>query len=945
MRLAPAPAFFALALALSLAASSRTQESQPCPAPPALTAPSAHNIFTPRQEIDLGDAQAEIIDQRSRVIHDDDLAAHANAIAARITAQLPPTGLNFRVYVIDLPVLNSFSLAGGRIYITRKMAAFLQSDDELAGLLGHEMGHILTHQGAIDMTHLLHDVLGVTSVGDRTDIAAKFNLLLDNAARKPEAFEKVAAREEPQQYEADRVALYAVADAGYSPRAFIDFYDRLAQTHGKTGNFLTDIFGPPKPDQKRLREMHKSFDTIPAACREASTVPRPPPEDFKNWQSLVVTYSGIGRRESLIGVVDRKPLKPPLRTDITRLRFSPNGDYALAQDDSSIFVLSHDPFEVLFRMDASDAYPAEFSPDSQSIVFETRGMRVESWSIDDQAQTSVHEVAIPGGCVQTHLSHDGKMLACLNENLDISLVDVATGAQLFYRKAFFEPKQFGAVGDLLRVLVLVEEFRAAVLKMAFSPDDRYFMAAGIEATIAVDTTSRQPLKIGGDLADMARAGFVFLSSDRVLAINRPDAKNSAVMEFPSGKILERLLIHPGQQLEAPSREGSIILRPVNEGRAGVLDLASQKFLIASKKTYAIDLYDQDVLLEKASGTIALFDLATHKPKAEVEIPESPLGTIRAWGISPDLKWLAVSGTTRGAIWDLSTPSRLYYTRGFRGAFFDEDRNFYGEFPKEDPQERAIARADLSRVDIAPSLPLDEKAAAHQHGKYLLVREVSNRRGSSSNGATVTVQDVRDGHPLWSRNFPKESPSTTFSVGSNRVVFGWQVDTAAAKDEIKNNSSLRSRLASMQGHKGAYLVEVVDADSGKDVGQLLIDTGKGSFRLNNARAQADWVVAMDTEDRVHIYSLSTGEKRGTLSGRFALISPRGDLLLLEGEPGQVDVYTLPSLEKRAHLTFRYRVAAWAFSADSNRVFVLSSNQIAYTFDAAALALAQSASKPK
>lgn len=938
MRFVPA----ALLAVLSLAAPSPAQQAvQPCPAPPALTSSLANNIFTPDQEVELGDVQAEIIDQRSRVIHDDEVAAHASAVAARIIAQLPPTGLKFRIFIIDLPVLNSFSLAGGRIYITRKMAAFLQSDDELAGLLGHEMGHILTHQGAIDMTRLFHDVLGVSSVTNRKDIAEKFNRLLDNAARNPKAFEKIAVQEEPQQYQADRVALFAVSAAGYSPRAFIDFFDRLAQTHGKTGNFLTDFFGPSRPDQKRLREIHKSFDTIPAACRESLLTASAPSQDFKAWQSLVVTFSGIGRRESLIGVVAKKPLAPPLRTDITRLRFSPNGDYALAQDDSSIFVLSHDPLAVLFRIDAPDAYPAEFSPDSQNIVFETKGMRVESWNIDNQEQTSIHEVAIPGGCVQTHLSHDGKLLACLNENLDISLLDVAAGTQLFYRKAYFEPKRFGALGDLLRTLVFLEEMRGTVLKMAFSPDDRYFMASGIEATIAVDTSTHETVKLSGDLADLARAGFVFLSSDRVLVKNRADAKNSAVMEFPSGKVVERLLIHPHQQLEMPSRNGCIILRPVNEARAGVLDLAAQKFLIAAKKTSAIDIREQDVLLEKATGTIALFDLATHKSKAEVEIPESPLGTVRAWGVSPDLKWLALSGTTRGAIWDLSASSRLYYTRGFRGAFFDEDRTFYGEFPKEDPQQRAIARADLSRVDISSALPLDEEAAARQYEKYLFVREVN----AGKHGTTVTVKDVRDGHSLWSRNFPKELPTTTFSVGSTRVVFGWKIDTDAAKDEIKNSPSLRSRLATMQGHKGAYLIEVVDADSGKDLGQLLIDTGKGSFRLNNARAQADWVVAFDTEDRVHVYSLSSGDKVGTLSGRFALISPRGDSLLLEGEPGQVDVYSLPSLEKRAHLTFRYRVAAWSFSADANRIFVLTSNQLAYTFDAAALTQPQSATNSK
>jgi predicted Zn-dependent protease len=210
-----------------------------------------------------------------RVIHDDELADRLNVITSRILAQLPPTQLKFRVILIDSPIVNSFSVGAGRIYVTRNMVTFLRSDDELAALIGHEMGHILTHQNAIEMTREFHDFLGVNSVGDRKDIFEKFNRMLDSIARNKSAREKTAQRdwqqEEPHQYQADRVALYAAA-AGYSPQAVVEFFDRLAQTHGKTGNLLTDFFGPPRPDEKRLRELHKSLALLPEACR--STAPQ-----------------------------------------------------------------------------------------------------------------------------------------------------------------------------------------------------------------------------------------------------------------------------------------------------------------------------------------------------------------------------------------------------------------------------------------------------------------------------------------------------------------------------------------------------------------------------------------------------------------------------------------------------------------------------------------------
>jgi predicted Zn-dependent protease len=249
-----------------------THAQQQCPAPPALSAPIGTNIFNTQQELDLGDVEAEWLEKNYRVIHDEELSARLNSISGRILAQLPSTQLKFRIILIDSPMVNSFSVGTGRIYVTRKMIAFLRDDDELAGLIGHEMGHILTHQHAIQVTQEFHDILSVNVVGDRKDIFDKYNRLLDNIARDRNVLLKTAGRlqrqEEPNQYEADRVALFATAAAGFSPEAFVEFFDRLAQTHGKTGNFLSDLFGATKPDERRLREIHKSLSSLPQACRE-----------------------------------------------------------------------------------------------------------------------------------------------------------------------------------------------------------------------------------------------------------------------------------------------------------------------------------------------------------------------------------------------------------------------------------------------------------------------------------------------------------------------------------------------------------------------------------------------------------------------------------------------------------------------------------------------------
>jgi predicted Zn-dependent protease len=138
-----------------------------CPPPPAIQPiPLSRNIFTDPQESDLGDAMAESTSRELRVVDDDALAAHLREVAEQLLPYLPPNHFRFHLSLMDIPEMNAFSFAGGRVFVSRKLVAFARNDDEIAGVLAHEFGHIVTHQSAIRMTQRLHDVLGISQVGD-----------------------------------------------------------------------------------------------------------------------------------------------------------------------------------------------------------------------------------------------------------------------------------------------------------------------------------------------------------------------------------------------------------------------------------------------------------------------------------------------------------------------------------------------------------------------------------------------------------------------------------------------------------------------------------------------------------------------------------------------------------------------------------------------------------
>ena len=110
------------------------------------------------------------------------------------------------------------------------------------------------------------------------------------------------------------------------------------------------------PESKRLREMIKGVEALPPGCVEARSDAQT--AEYSRWQSAVVSYTGLGRKEALHAVASKTALQPPLRGDVTHLRFSPDGKYVLAQDDAGINVLTREPFKPVFRIDAPEAEEA-----------------------------------------------------------------------------------------------------------------------------------------------------------------------------------------------------------------------------------------------------------------------------------------------------------------------------------------------------------------------------------------------------------------------------------------------------------------------------------------------------------------------------------------------------------------------------------------------------------
>lgn len=919
-----------LFLSLALLVCSDVSAQQACPPlqPPAPDL--AKLLFTPKQETELGEIVRQQFESDFRVIEDPQVTAYLDRVGQRVARHLPDTGIHFEFLLYDRPEIQAFSMPGGRIYVSRKMIAFLKTEDELAGVLGHEMGHVAARQQALELSRVFKDVLGVKTVSDSDDLFALYNQLTDSLRLKKRHAEP-SGNDDKGQSIADQIGVQAVARAGYSPQAFPDALDRIMATKGKTGSWVTDIFGATSSSSRRLREALKDVSSLPRACIEAAAAESP--EEFQSWQSSVLHYSGIGHAEKLPGVLSRKTLNNPLRGDIEHFRFSPDGKYLLAQDEGGIYVLTRDPMKFLFRIDAVDAQAAQFSPDARQVVFFSSHLRVESWDIDREEQLSVTDVPALHGCRQTALSPDAKYLACFDHDLNLSLFDVASGEILLQRDKFFALETaFDAFSGFYRLIYLLTHPDVVVLR--FSPDGHYFAASARTGDdVVFDLTTRKKINVPGTIHTLMHYSFTFLGPDRVVGLDTFNPGKSPIVEFPSGKVLDRIPLGGGNMVSATNPK-YVLIRPVTDFPVGAYEL-DKKQIVYTNRTPATDVWGDEFLSERLNGEIGLYKMGEVKASSAMQLPLGKLGGLQTFVASPDLKFLAISSRTRGGIWNLDTNERVFHIRAFQSAYYNSNVTFFLDFPTFEKTGRELVVASpVTRQ--AKSRPVEKDDDLTFFGGVLFrIKHPEKNRGAGRN-YQLDALDIVDQKLLWSRDFPKQGPSISGSPASGKLVLLWSATSGGVRDEIAREAKLQALWDKEKPKDGDFLVEALDSRGGALAGAAILHTGNRSYVPESVKAVGEWLVIEDNHNRVLLYSMSTGEQLARWFGYRPEISRNGRSLCMANGRGHLLVYDLQGLKQVDDLYFANPIAAHNFSGDGKRLFVLTNDQTAFEFELPAIA---------
>ena len=221
------------------------------------------NLFSKDQDIQAGKEYAAEVRKQKPVINDPVLTAYVNRVGQRLVSsrEAQESGFPFTFEVVADPSINAFALPGGPMFIQTGLLRAVDNEAQLAGVMGHEMSHVILRHGTnqaskaqlIQLPAILgSQVAGNSMIGKlaQAGIGLGAGSVLLKFSRSAES-------------QADLMGSHLMAEAGYDPVQLAHFFEKL-NTEGGHGGGVAQFFSDhPNPDN-RERAIEQEAERLPA---------------------------------------------------------------------------------------------------------------------------------------------------------------------------------------------------------------------------------------------------------------------------------------------------------------------------------------------------------------------------------------------------------------------------------------------------------------------------------------------------------------------------------------------------------------------------------------------------------------------------------------------------------------------------------------------------------
>ena len=228
-----------------------------------VTGQAERSVMSEAAEIAEGRKAHQQVLQEYGVLQNPRVQAYVNDIGQRLAKQSQRANLQWTFTVLDSPEINAFALPGGYVYITRGIMVYLESEADLAGVVGHEIGHVTARHGAQRATRQQDAGLGVLAASvlgavlESRGVGGAGRIASDISQTVAASYVSRYGRE--QELQADSLGAEYLSRIRFDPRNMIDVINVLKNQE----RFAADLArsqGRPAPEQSIWLSSHPSND-------------------------------------------------------------------------------------------------------------------------------------------------------------------------------------------------------------------------------------------------------------------------------------------------------------------------------------------------------------------------------------------------------------------------------------------------------------------------------------------------------------------------------------------------------------------------------------------------------------------------------------------------------------------------------------------------------------
>ena len=227
------------------------------------------NIFSDEEEIELGKQFSEEMERKELKIYNDRVVTeYIVELGQRLAKHSKRNNIKYHIKVVDTEAVNAFALPGGYLYVNLGLIRTAENESELAGVIGHEIGHVVGKHGVKQLTKQL-------------GFAAMAQLLL---GKDPNQLGEIVAGlvstgalmkyGRDAEREADGYGVQELYDAGIHPEGIATFFEKLLKLQKVQPSRFEQVFSTHPPTTERIANVRAQITTLPPKANLRKDSPR-----------------------------------------------------------------------------------------------------------------------------------------------------------------------------------------------------------------------------------------------------------------------------------------------------------------------------------------------------------------------------------------------------------------------------------------------------------------------------------------------------------------------------------------------------------------------------------------------------------------------------------------------------------------------------------------------